>query len=73
MKKLSLGYIGTVLLLSATLAGYAVSERRKPDFLSQPLDTIDKQIAGWTMTTITPMTTTMATMPPSWKRSMNRR
>lgn len=50
MKALSAGYVGTILLLSATLAGYALSERRIPDFLAQPLDTIDRQIAGWKMT-----------------------
>ena len=50
MKKVSVPYIGTVLLLSLTLGAYALSERRKPDFLAQPLDTIDKQIAGWSMT-----------------------
>jgi EpsI family protein len=47
LKGLSLRYIATVLLLSATLGGYALSERRKPDFLAQPLDTIEKQIDGW--------------------------
>src|SRR4029077_4273545 len=50
VKRFSLGYTVTVLLLSATLAGYALSERRKPDFLVQPLDTVDQQIAGWKMT-----------------------
>jgi len=50
LKKVSVPYIGTVLLLSLTLGAYALSERRKPDFLAQPLDTIDKQIAGWSMT-----------------------
>ncbi len=49
MKAVSLGYIGTVLLLAATLAGYTLSERRKADFLSQPLETIEKQIGGWTV------------------------
>jgi EpsI family protein len=57
VKKPSSGYIGTVLLLSVTLAGYALSARRKPDFLAQPLDTIDKQIAGWTMSGDEPLTT----------------
>jgi EpsI family protein len=49
VKRLSVGYIGTVVLLATTLAGYALSERRQPDFLAQPLDMIDKQIAGWKM------------------------
>jgi EpsI family protein len=48
--RVSSAYVITVLLLSATLGGYALSERRKPDFLRQPLDSIDKQIAGWTAT-----------------------
>ena len=56
MKRISPGYAGTVLLLSITLAGYALSERRKPDFLAQPLDTIDRQIAGWNMTADEPLT-----------------
>ena len=56
MKRFSLGYTVTVLLLSATLAGYAVSERRKPDFLVQPLDTVDQQIDGWKMTGTEPLT-----------------
>jgi EpsI family protein len=50
VKSMSLGYVGTALLLAATLGGYTLSERRKPDFLAQPLETIDKQIAGWTLT-----------------------
>jgi len=56
VKRFSLGYTVTVLLLSATLAGYAVSERRKPDFLVQPLDTVDQQIDGWKMTGTEPLT-----------------
>ena len=56
MKRFSFGYTVTVLLLSATLAGYALSERRKPDFLIQPLETIDQQIAGWQMTGVEPLT-----------------
>ena len=57
MRKLSFGYIGTVALLSLTLAGYSLSDRGRPDFLAQPLDTIDKQIAGWNMTTDEPLET----------------
>jgi EpsI family protein len=56
VKKLSIPYIGTVLLLFMTLGGYALSERRKPDFLLQPLDTVSKQIGGWTMTGDEPLT-----------------
>jgi EpsI family protein len=55
VKKLSIRYIGTVLMLTATLGGYALSERRKPDFLAQPLDTVDKHIDGWTMTSDQPL------------------
>ena len=42
-------------MLSATLAGYALSERRKPDFLAQPLDTIGKQMDGWNWTSDQPL------------------
>jgi EpsI family protein len=56
LKKLSIRYIGTVLMLTATLGGYALSERRKPDFLAQPLDTVDRQIGGWTMARDEPLT-----------------
>jgi len=56
MRKLSAGYVVTVLLLTATLGGYALSDRRKPDFLAKPLETIDKQIAGWTMVGDEPLT-----------------
>jgi EpsI family protein len=56
VKRFSLGYTVTVLLLSATLAAYALSERRKPDFLVQPLDTVDQQIDGWKMTGTEPLT-----------------
>ena len=57
MRKLSFGYIGTVALLSLTLAGYSLSDRGRPDFLARPLDTIDKQIAGWNMTNDEPLET----------------
>jgi len=56
LKKLSIPYIGTVLLLSTTLGGYALSERRKPDFLLQPLDTVSRQIGDWKMTGDEPLT-----------------
>jgi hypothetical protein len=44
VKKVSFRYICTLLLLGATLGAYALSERRPPDALALPLDTIDKQI-----------------------------
>jgi EpsI family protein len=50
VKRLTFRYIAVVLMLSATLAGYALSERRKPGFLAQPLETIDKQLDGWNWT-----------------------
>ena len=50
MKRLTFRYVAVVLMLSATLAGYALSERRRPDFLAQPLDTIGKQMDGWNWT-----------------------
>jgi EpsI family protein len=56
LKKSSFGYLMTVLLLSATMAGYALSERRKPEFLAQPLETIDMEIAGWRMAGDEPLT-----------------
>ena len=55
MRRLSLGYAVTVLMLSATLGGYALSERRRPDYLAQPLDTIGRQIGAWTMTGTVPL------------------
>jgi hypothetical protein len=50
MKKVSWRYVATVLMLLVTLAGYGLSERREPEYLARPLETIDKQITGWTMT-----------------------
>jgi EpsI family protein len=47
VKRLTFRYVAVVLMLSATLAAYALSERRKPDLLAQPLDTIGKQLDGW--------------------------
>jgi len=49
MTILSFRYICTVALLVGTFAAYAWSGRRKPDALAQPLETIDKQLAGWTI------------------------
>jgi EpsI family protein len=40
----------------ATLATYALSQRRQEDLLAQPLDSIDKQIAGWTLVGNEPLT-----------------
>lgn len=48
-------YLVTILLLTVTLGAYTLSQRRKPDFLAQPLDTIDKQIAGWSKTADEPL------------------
>lgn len=50
MTKLSFRYLCTVGLLVATMGAYAWSGRRQTDVLAQPLNTIDKQIDGWTMT-----------------------
>ena len=47
MKQISFRYIATLVLLSATLGGYGLTSRRRPDSLAQPLETIDKHIAGW--------------------------
>ena len=40
-------FIITALLLAATLAASRWSENRPPDFLAAPLETIDRQIDGW--------------------------
>ena len=37
-----------VLLLAGTLGASLVAGHRSPDFLSQPLDTINTHLAGWT-------------------------
>jgi EpsI family protein len=55
VKRLTFRYIAVVLMLSATLAGYALSERRRPGFLAQPLDTIGKQMDGWNWTSDEPL------------------
>ena len=47
MKKFSLRFVATVLLLAATLVAASLADRRVPDFLAQPLDKIDTQLAGW--------------------------
>ncbi len=56
MTKISLRYVCTLLLLGATLGTYALSQQRSPDSLAQPLDTIDKHIAGWSMAGEEPLT-----------------
>jgi EpsI family protein len=38
----------TILLLSATLGAAVFTEYRRPEVLAQPLDSIDRQISGWT-------------------------
>jgi EpsI family protein len=56
VKAVSFRYICTVVLLMATLGTYALSQRREADRLAQPLDTIDKRIADWTMVSNDPLT-----------------
>jgi len=56
VKKISFRYVCTILLLGATLGAYTISARRPPDFLALPLDTIDRQIDGWSMTGEEPLT-----------------
>lgn len=56
MTKISLRYVCTLLLLGATLGAYALSQQRSPDSLALPLDTIDKNIAGWSMIGEEPLT-----------------
>lgn len=55
MKRLTFRYVAVVLMLSATLAGYALSERRRPSALAQPLDTIGKQVDDWNWTSDEPL------------------
>lgn len=38
----------TIGLLGGSLAGAKYSERRRPDFLAQPLSTVSGEMAGWT-------------------------
>jgi EpsI family protein len=40
-------FVTTILLLSATLAGSILSERRKPDSLAFPLQKLNSDIMGW--------------------------
>lgn len=43
-------FIGTFLLLASTLAASKLTAHRRADFLVQPLETIDRQIAGFKAT-----------------------
>jgi len=56
VKKVSVQYICTLLLLGTTLGAYALSERRPSDSLALPLETIGQQIAGWNMAGEEPLT-----------------
>ena len=47
MKRIAWQFFLTVLLLSLTLVASSLSERRRPEFLAQPLEDIDRQLAGW--------------------------
>jgi len=47
VKRIAWQFLITVLLLSATLAASRLSERRRSEYLAQPLENIDRQLAGW--------------------------
>ena len=47
MKRIAWQFLLTVLLLSLTLVASSLSERRRSDYLAQPLQDIDTQLAGW--------------------------
>ena len=47
MKRIAWQFVLTVLMLSLTLVASGLSERRRPEFLAQPLEDIDRQLAGW--------------------------
>ena len=47
MKRISWLFLITVLLLSGTLVASRLSERRRSEYLAQPLENIDRQFAGW--------------------------
>jgi len=47
VKRIAWQFFLTVLLLSLTLVASSLSERRRPEFLAQPLEDIDRQLAGW--------------------------
>jgi len=48
MTPISKRAVVTVLLLGATIGAAAYSERRRPDRLAFPLETIDAHLGGWT-------------------------
>lgn len=50
-KSISVGFAGTTVLLAGTLVMASLSERRYPDSLAVPLESIDRQILGWTAVT----------------------
>jgi EpsI family protein len=41
-------FLATIVLLAATMAAYGLSQRRKPDTLAFPLESVGSKIAGWT-------------------------
>jgi EpsI family protein len=47
VKLISWLFLITVVLLSGTLAASRLSERRRSEYLAQPLENIDRQLAGW--------------------------
>ena len=47
MKRIAWQFLLTVALLSATLFASRLSERRRSEYLAQPLENIDSQLAGW--------------------------
>jgi len=47
VKRIAWQFLLTVLLLSLTLVASSLSERRRSDYLAQPLQDIDTQLAGW--------------------------
>jgi EpsI family protein len=47
VKRISWLFLITVLLLSGTLVASRLSERRRSEYLAQPLENIDRQFAGW--------------------------
>ncbi len=47
MKRIAWQFLLTVLLLAVTLLASSLSERRRSDYLAQPLRNIDTQLAGW--------------------------
>lgn len=62
LKGLSSRFGITVLLLSASLVASKLSERRTPDVLAQPLETIETRISGWTVGDAKPMSSDVLTV-----------